>query len=560
MNVRWIQSIVTFLILLTRCSYAVEETTNIGQISLEAQALWEANDYEGARERYEKLPKDSLSDWQMMRLRYNEGSLHLAQHQFKEATLAFQSIDPFKLSLPRFTRDLFLNEGIAHLQMGESLDIRSPFYHQQMLYFDQAIELLNQAHALNCQMESIEDEKGPCTHHAMIEGWIKNALTKREASRQQMIQTWLKEASIESLATYLSLLLQELISKIKSFQNVKQAPVHWTDYLRQQTETLATVWNALKEKKLSPPQLVAFDKAGTAYLHAIDALSQSDKDSSLSLLAQAFDQLRSLSYQQDIDLQLAHLNFQILFLLPTWREDDIQSLQWAIDQLKEKNQSEGAEKIKNLLMRALQALQAKQPQLTRFFLLAAFARLDSKIPEKDPSSLAKLKWALTQANLSFELLLLAGWIPNPTFENEKLDAMIQEAQNDVITRADLFIPAVLKDQENLFQQPNHSFSRCQESPWNQVIPLFDNGYVAAMEGAKLFALSSTDRQKIAAEQERTLDNWQRAVNLMMSPPKTSPKPSPAAPKNLAETLRQIQEMYLEDQARPKPIMRERHTW
>ena len=57
MNVRWIQKLATLLIILIRYSYAVEEITNIGQISLEAQALWEANDYEGARARYEMLPK-----------------------------------------------------------------------------------------------------------------------------------------------------------------------------------------------------------------------------------------------------------------------------------------------------------------------------------------------------------------------------------------------------------------------------------------------------------------------------------------------------------------------
>ena len=172
----------------------------------------------------------------------------------------------------------------------------------------------------------------------------------------------------------------------------------------------------------------------------------------------------------------------------------------------------------------------------------------------------ELKQALTQANLSFELLLLAGLISNTSFENEKLNTILREEQNAVIRRADLFIPAVLKDQETRFQQPNQSFSRCQKSPWDQVIPLFDNGYVAATEGAKLFVESSLDRHKIAAEQERTLDSWQQAVNLMMSPAKTSSMPSPATPKNLAETLRQIQEMYLEDQAHPEPIMHERHTW
>lgn len=134
-----------------------------------------------------------------------------------------------------------------------------------------------------------------------------------------------------------------------------------------------------------------------------------------------------------------------------------------------------------------------------------------------------------------------------------------------MTRAALFIPAVLKEQTSRFHTANGPGSGCQQSPWDRVIPLFDHGFLAAQSGEKLLDDPATKTQTIAAQQEQTIFDWQQALNLLLNPPPQSGQrqasgASSTVPKNLAETYRLIQEMYLEDQAQKAHEPGEFHSW
>lgn len=559
------------LILISLPILDASENESIDQISLQAQALWEARDYEGAEALYEQLLTRKLPPWQQARLEYNLGSIKLAQHQMTESIGRFQKISSDRLSLPRFSRDLFLNQGIAYLQFVQAQPSQSAYNSEQILYLRNGLKALEKAQDLGCRVQQMEQEReaSACSPQHMIDGWIKATLFKLDAVHQQMAQKWSETASIESLATFLSILLQQMIAEVKGLQDVNKTASSIESlipYYQRQTESLSPIWDALKKKKFSKTQLASFDQAADAYLKALKAFQKKDIPAALSDLAHSSEKLGPLSYDDHIDLRLAHLNYDILLLQPSLTAIDIQSVQWEVDQLKEeKNQSQALEAVKEYLKLGLQALKDQDSLKARFFLLAGFGELDSLLPAKEISSLAALQQALDQANRSLQLLLLAQLIPQKSSLQEKRKQILSAAQQAVLTRADRFILAVLKDQASHYQEANGPNSGCQQSPWDQVIPLFDHGFLSAQGARELLEASSDNPQMIAAQQEQTLQDWQQALNLLMNPPQQSQQnktggASSSTPKNLADTFRLVQEMYLEDQAQPEPESKELHSW
>lgn len=390
------------------------EKESISQVSLQAEALWEAQGYEGAQALYEQLLARPLPPWQQARLQYNLGTIRLAQHQTTEAIDEFQKIAPGQLSLPRFGQNLFLNEGIAYLQYGKNLSPNTPFYDQQRLYLQQSLNALNQAQEEGCKLKMLEEKekKSDCSPQQLIEGWTRTALLQLHAIDQQRTRQWMESASIESLATYLSILLQQLIAETNAFHEQTKAPDPRASYFQKQGESLAPLWDALKQKKFNPNELDFFNHAATDYLNALKAYNKNDFPDAVSNLAHSSQKLAPLGYKENIALHLARLNFEILLLQPSLSSGDIQIIQWGIGQLKvEKEQTQAVELIKQNIQLGLEALNDRERLKARFFLLAGFGELDSLLPEKDPSSLSALKQALDQANRSLQLFLIRQLIP-----------------------------------------------------------------------------------------------------------------------------------------------------
>lgn len=550
---------------------AFSVNTSVEQVALQAEALWEAQDYSGAEALYNQLNAKPLPNWQQVRLRYNLATIQLAKNQTAEAIGLFRKIAPHQLSLPRFSRNLFLNEGIAYLQYEKTLAPNTPFHDQQLLYLHQSIDTLEKAQMVGCQLQQTEQGKKEfaCSPQQMIEEWMATAFFELDTLQVKHAQKWMASASIESLATLLSILLQQLISEAKSLPTQHRSThqlAPWIAYFQRQTMTFDSFWQALKHKNLSPAQHISFNEADTNFKNVLQAFSKNDLSSATTSLAQTLVKLKPLCFKEDTDILLAHLNYTILLLQPNLATGDIQTVQWEVDQLKGTGeQSEIIEKIKKYIKFGLEAHQQDDAMRARFFLLAGFSQLDSILPVNHSTSLSSLQQALDQANRSFYLVLLSQLISREASTGVNQLEILKEAQALVLQSAKRFIEAVLKEQEALFHDPKTPDAACLESPWNQVIPLFDHGYLAAKSAEKLLAASTADYQVIAAQQEQTLQDWQQTLNLLNNPPpqkeqKRSGSTSSATPKNLAETYRLIQEMYLEDQSKPQPVIGELHSW
>lgn len=561
MNTTFIKQLL-FLSFFSLSSFASSEEESINQVNLQAQALWEAQDYGGAESLYQHLFSQSLPSWQKARIHYNLGTIQLARNQPDKAIKKLQEIAPADLSLPRFGRDLFLNLGISYMQYAQTLTPDSPDHVLQTIYLQQSLMALNEAQTMSCHLRGSEEkvEGLPCSPQKLIRQWTQTALHQLDVVQTQKVQQWMKQTSIEFLSTFLSIQLEQLIAEAKNLQE-KQSTKPWSSYFQQQTESLAPLWNALKDKKISPGQLPAFNSAASAFLNASKAFDKNNLTTAIESLSSASEKLSPLHFKENIPLQLTFLNYHVLLLQPTLSLSDLETVIWEVNQIKEKeDQTERLNGIRHYLQNGEEALKGRDPLKVRFFLLAGFGLLDSLLPANPLTSIGCLQKALDQASRSLELLQLSQLMPQESIQNE-LNKILLQQQQAVLTQSSLFIPAALEEQSSLFGNGSQPDLGCQQSPWDRAIPLFDHGYIAAQSGEKLLAGASFNSETVAAQQQQTIQDWHQALGLLKNPPRPSPTAgSSTAPKNLAETFRLIQEMYLEDQSQPEPESRELHSW
>jgi hypothetical protein len=569
-----IQVLILFLFL----PFLAYTEENLQDLSFQAESYWEAHDYTDASSLYEHLLPRSLPAWQRARILYNLGTIRLSQHQPLEALNLFPNITPIDLSLPRFGLNLFLNLGIAHLQYAQTLASTSTFASpdQQALFVEQSLQAFSKAQRLFCQVQQMErNQETPafsCQSSVLIDQWTQAAHLQLHAIHQQKRQNWIEQAKVETLTSFLRNHLQELIHRIQTLQDQdKQFSANRSLilYFQHQAESFLPIWNALQQKEFSPNQKTAFDQALTFYLKALQAFNPHDYSTALKELTQASETLAPLTFKENSALQQIYLNYEMIWLQESWTISDLQKLLTQLNLLNvEQNQVLSIEHIKENLRLSITELQAQHERQARFFLLAGLSELASFINPKESTSILILQQALEQAHRAMQLTLLAEFIGDESSKKTSIPTILKQQQQAILNQATLFIPTVLDEQQTRFQQARDSASSCQQSPWEQVIPLFDHGYQAAQYVAKQFSASDLNLQDICAKQKQTINDWQQALTLLLHPPQQNQKGSSSSesssfssnPKNLAETFRLIQEMYLQDQSQPEQETQELHSW
>lgn len=561
------QSMVIFFLFLP---FAAWNEESVQQTSQEAEALWEARDFSTASDLYEQLLQRSLPIWQQARVFYNLGTIRLAQQQTNTAFSLFQKITPTDLALPRFGRDLFLNLGIADWQHAQTLSTTADYSSlaQQALYLEQSLQAFSQAQSLECGIQQEEQKESTFSCHplSLIEQWSKVARLQLDVVHSQQRRQWIEQASIEMLATLLDQRMKELINRLKTLQSEDSkisSTASFILYFQHQINSLVMIWEGLNQKDLSPSQRTSFEQGAAFYLHAMQALTKQDFTSVLENLNKAKETLASFTFQDNIALQQALLHYEILLLQESLTGAGLQKLIDEFDQLKVKDsQMQSLEQIKTNLQDSLKSLQDNHLLETRFFLVAGLNQVDSLLKEKKTTAILVLQQAIRQAQRALQLFLLAQVIADEADKKGRIQAILNDQQQVVLANASPFIPTVLKEQEILFQQAQGPASGCQQSPWEQVIPLFDQGLQAAQSAAKQLKGDELTPRNIVIEQKQTIKDWEQALNFMQHPPKQNPPPTDgkSAPQNLTETFRLIQEMYLEDQPQPTPTNQELHSW
>ncbi len=481
----------------------------------------------------EQLTSLSLPIWQRSRIEYNLGTLYLDRHQPDHALRLFLKISPTDLALPRFGRDLFLNSGIASLQYAqmlseESVDRQGFLVRQSLRAFDLAWQL----------DVALRIEEGDVESSLLIERWRNAAQLEARAVEGKQRLSWMREASVEELATLLSLYLQTACERFHGLDGQADL-IPLSAYFKQQLSSFASVWEALAQKKISVSEQSTLLAAHACYQKTMQAIQKGDIRVALDELKQTIASLAPLVFRGEkkalrrfrlrIDLFLLQNRQTILEwerLLNEWRE--VHS---------DPSVGESGEEMERFLHRSAAEAHEGRFEEARVYLLASLYPLDLLIG--DPSS-------------SLAILERARSYVRVAFESSQLDKLIQEPQKAVLKEAARFVPAVLQEQAaDLQGKPS-----CQQVPWEQVIALFDQGLNAARYAENELQQGSPAWPRILAAQEYTAKVWGNAIALLRAPPSSGGTPV----QQMAKTFGLIQEMYLEDQFQPVEKEEELHAW
>ena len=170
------------------------------------------------------------------------------------------------LSLPRFGRDLLLNQGIAYLQYAHQFADSVSFssLDEQAIFIQQALRTFDQAQQLGCQIQKMEQTTATaCQTDGLIDQWTQQAHLQLQKVYQKKREEWSKQSTNETLVeienldfqkayvNYELLFLQEiigvddlekLIAQLKGLQgNKKQSSL-----FKQIQENLQTSLEELK--------------------------------------------------------------------------------------------------------------------------------------------------------------------------------------------------------------------------------------------------------------------------------------------------------------------------
>lgn len=563
------KSLIAIFLIFPFYAWMEEDLNLLGQ---QAEALWEARDYTAASQVYEKLLRHSVPTWQQARLLYNLATIRLAQHQTIDALDLLQRLTPTDLSLPSFGRNLFLNQAIAYWQYAQALATTPswPSLAEQALFLEQSLQALKQAETLDCQEQQMEEKSTAFTCHpfALIDQWSKVVRLQLHTVHAQQRQHWMANASLEQLASFLSYFLQDLAKHLNDLQNQHETSENsLVVYFQHQFASFFPIWNALKQKQFSSDQKNSFDQAMASYLQAQQALNQSDFTAALKEIRQSIETLDPLKFKENQALQQAYLNYEIFLLQDSISTSGLQELVDQFNRLKvPDNQSEQLKLVKAKLETSLMDLQTEHMTEARIFLIAGLSQLESLLQQKSDNPILILQQALRQAQRALQIFLLTQIVAEDSPQKMQIPSILNQQQQAVLTHAAPFIPAVLDEQKMRFQQATGTAAGCQQFPWEQVIPLFDQGLEAAKRVKQQLDDQNLKPQAIVANQKQTIQDWQQALNFMLHPPPQQNRSAPSAatsssmPQNLTETFRLVQEMYLEDQSQPVKQIEELHSW
>lgn len=148
-------------------------------------------------------------------------------------------------------------------------------------------------------------------------------------------------------------------------------------------------------------------------------------------------------------------------------------------------------------------------------------------------------------------------------ELKDIDQLITELQNDVVESARLFPAASMAQQHLIYDDPGVKVDRCQCSPWDEVVPLFDEGFLKARHAASVFQ-DPLARAFTVMLQTQAIEYWKEALEALRHPRKKKSKeenkeeapPLDKGEAPLNDVLRFVQQMEKDDESQSRASVTE----
>lgn len=205
--------------------------------------------------------------------------------------------------------------------------------------------------------------------------------------------------------------------------------------------------------------------------------------------------------------------------------------------------------MQQYLTKGADALIANQPDMARVFVLAAQFLLNDIADQLLPSIKHEADSILESVIRKERFVLILTQSGLAAGDIQELLPIIQQV---VLARADRFTPALLVEERAAYSANKED--SCQCHPWNDVVPLFGEGYSAARRALEF------PKQSVTPSLQEALRAWKEALEKMRAPkkqmtPHQNVKEKEAVPQPIQrgiranDAIRLVQEMELDDQSK-----------
>lgn len=547
-----------------------------------------AKDYSAAIQVYQSLLKENLSSWERSVVLYNLGTALTDGGNEENAIENFQSVTTDRDTSPVLDYRLKRNLAMANFRQGKTLSQEihavapSPdTFFKAIYFFKQALEELSLAQKAQCHLYHAAEEE-TCPQNTNLEE-VK-ALSKmgialmHDQARKNLVEHATLQQGLPWLTTGLQFIEQDIHYMLdNSMPSNLQA--NYQKLFSQQAESWKPLWKALQTQISANKKYEAlFEKAQANFNRLLIALIKGNFNEAKKKLEETRHQINELMHLvfaedpfQEVMASLQN-DFSLAALQDPLESNTLLFLQQKLNELTVPTDHHvyqvGIDAIKDNLEHSLAALQKHteligqmyfneaQQQIKRILLLLNPGLQDN--PENVLlAGIEEQHHALNQTRLLSRLVEKQEKIPAVAL------TFVIASQQYLPNFSDYFYQAAYAYQKKEFgaEVPKGSKDlRCQYHPWNEVLPLFQQGIDGIKKTVKLLNAQDKSIQTYMTAmhaQENVLSVWNEALAKLKAPKSgegchasplmNKPEQGISQPQSFENTARLIQQMNAEDQ-------------
>lgn len=508
--------------------------------SQSAQEAFYFGSYGKAEDLYKRLLLHPIPEWQRGIIYYNLGTIKLAEKNWEASLSQYKAILISEIGSLYLYRYLQTNEGFAHLGLVQAL-WENPTVadeEQQIYEIQEALANFSTAASIECLLEQGEQEKR-CERPADIESLEKVANWMIERARQVQRDDILKNANF---AKGLLLIIESLKNLIKIF-DVAENKIY-LPYLSYQGRKIDLLWDPVEKKTENPQFSKSLKDAREQFREILNNLNNYHLKESKANLEELKKRLEEL-YRFSIPNASTQLLTKLIFSLQLMLTSDNLSLA-TFDELlalldTSKDLIKDDENVNLWLNQAKTNIADNNKILALIYLWGSYYSIEDMLNRQQTSKEAGpvfiLGQALTNAKRALRLMRLSSKVEM----NPQIESIVKKSIDKALDEAQLFEPNVFQS-----QLTNYKINKmCQDSPWNEVIPLFEKGYQEALLAKTKFG-DPVNISPVLDKQNNTVNSWTKALLMLLQPPSPTSEENQKQQGDNQNALPRLEEMELQD--------------
>lgn len=572
-----------------------------------AYSYFEAGDYRQAKAEYEGLLEGGIDSSEKQILTYNIATALLAAGKWQRAISRFQLLVDEEISLPLLKLRVLSNLALARIEeievrletLNKNVKASHEDYDQVYALFRRANGDLDNAFLAWCALKALEGATS-CPPAMDLEEMRLILKEKMSEFFKRNLKYHLEHLSVPDAVSELLFGIRSLSSQLIFLQEQRVPKEIQAKYLEDYLDQ-AVSWKVLWESLANSLELNSktfasrqykkmVDLSHNMFLDSIALAGQGNFHDSFLRLESSKAALNTLLKQFFNELPLKEalrqllVNYDLALIKDPLQEAylaQVLEVQTAIGGMAKNGidpsffgDYEKAEKYLELSLhffRDFQLLSARLfAEIARFYVKNSVEQTDFATQ----TPLSVLENAIAKQEFILLLNDLRRQVKGDKTSFSEIASLMPSLQQLTLKMADRFLGLVLKQQEEAFNSTDNRKSRCQCHPWDEVIPLFSEGYMAANVAQKYLEDKHFSLSSIELLQKSTVDYWKKALEKMKAPYDSSLQDASKSYENplqeqskktiqpevelkqddkLNDSVRLIQEMEAEDRSKPQQL-------